>query len=78
MKNQTKIAAAKNKQNAHTPTTDKGQRERKTGERVEATEGMWHMEIGSKARGKRGSAGAGHALNKYVYFKLLSHVKRRL
>lgn len=28
MKNQTKIAATKNKQNAHTPTTDKGHREK--------------------------------------------------
>lgn len=30
MKNQTKIAAAKNKQNAHTPTTDKGQKQQKS------------------------------------------------
>lgn len=42
MKNQTKIAATKNKQNAHTPTTDKGHREREN-----CVIGMRHMEIGN-------------------------------
>lgn len=51
MKNQTKIAAAKNKQNAHTPTTDKGQKRRAL-----SRLGMRHMEIGNGAGQRRAGA----------------------